>query len=284
MEIFHKKNELIQYVSEAKANNLKVGLVPTMGALHQGHISLIKEARAENDIVISSIYVNPTQFDNKSDLARYPRTLSTDCELLDAEGCDAVFAPSDEEMYPSGQQAVDIQMHFGALEKVMEGKYRKGHFNGVGLIVSKLFHIIQPHCAYFGQKDLQQFAIIRKMVEDLSFQIALKRCPIIREDDGLAMSSRNQLLSERERFIASKLYQSLTLAKQMLSKGVSLNEVKDAAIAEICKYKDFKIEYFEVVDADTLQSVTNTNKRNNIAICVAAHLGAVRLIDNLILN
>lgn len=284
MKVFHKASSLTKYVHEAKAQGRQVGLVPTMGALHEGHLSLIRESKAENAITIASVYVNPTQFDNKSDLSRYPRTLEQDCELLEQEGCDAVFAPSDDEMYPNGQEHVMISMSFGELEKVMEGKYRKGHFSGVGLVVSKLFHIVQPHKAYFGQKDLQQFAIIRQLVHDLSFNIQLKRCSIIREKDGLAMSSRNRLLNTHERFVASKLHESLTLAKQMLIKGVSLNEVKDAAIAEICKYKDFKVEYLEVVNADTLQELKETDPREQVAICVAAHLGSVRLIDNMIIH
>lgn len=284
MEIIHEAKSLIQHINAAKAQGKQIGFVPTMGALHEGHLSLIREAKNENDFIVSSIYVNPTQFDNKSDLARYPRTLSADCELLEKEGCDMVFAPSDQEMYPYGQENIGTFMHFGQLEKLMEGKYRKGHFNGVGLVVSKLFHIVQPHRAYFGQKDLQQFAIIQQMVKDYSFDIKLKRCDIMREEDGLAMSSRNRLLSERERYIASNLYKSLTSAKQMLIDGVSLNEVKDASIAKICQYKDFKVEYFEIVDADTLQDLNGTEEHHNIAICVAAHLGAVRLIDNMIIN
>ncbi|MGB0522698.1 MAG: pantoate--beta-alanine ligase [Flammeovirgaceae bacterium] len=284
MEVFHKASLLIQHIAEKKAQGQQIGFVPTMGALHEGHLSLIRASKAENTVTVASIYVNPTQFDNKSDLARYPRTLGSDCELLEKEGCDVVFAPSDEEMYPNKQGNVVISMHFGALEQVMEGKYRKGHFSGVGLVVSKLFHIVQPHRAYFGQKDLQQFAIIKQLVDDLSFNVQLKRCPIIREQDGLAMSSRNRLLSDRERFVASKLHESLTLAKQMLIKGVSLNEVKDAAIAEICKHKDFKIEYLEVVDADTLQAINDSDERKEVAICVAAHLGSVRLIDNMIIH
>lgn len=283
MKIIHEKDALIQFVIETKARGESIGFVPTMGALHEGHLSLIQASKAENSLTISSIYVNPTQFDNKSDLERYPRTLSSDCELLEKEGCDVVFAPSDQEMYPYGQLDIKTSISFGSLEGVMEGKYRKGHFNGVALVVSKLFHIVQPHRAYFGQKDLQQFAVIQQMVNDLSIQVQLTRCPIIREADGLAMSSRNRLLNERERFVASKLHDSLTLAKQMLIDNVPLNEVKNAAIAKICQYKDFKIEYFEVVNASSLQAIDNQSERTNVAICVAAHLGNVRLIDNMII-
>ena len=283
MKIFHEKDQLIHFIAEAKANGEQIGFVPTMGALHEGHLSLIQTSKAENTLTVASIYVNPTQFDNKTDLERYPRTLSSDCGLLEKEGCDVVFAPSDKEMYPYGQGSIKTNMGFSVLEKVMEGKYRSGHFNGVALVVSKLFHIVQPHRAYFGQKDLQQFAIIQQMVNDLSIQVTLKRCDIIREEDGLAMSSRNRLLNERERFVASKLYESLTLAKQMLIENVSLNEVKDAAIASICRYKDFKVEYLEVVDVNSLQAIEDENQRTDIAICVAAHLGTVRLIDNIIM-
>ena len=283
MQVFENKQSIRTFLSEVRRNGMQIGLVPTMGALHEGHLSLIREAKKENDIVVCSIYVNPTQFDNKTDLAKYPKTLDRDLELLTSEGCDAVFAPTDSEMYPDGIQNISVSVNFGELEKVMEGKHRKGHFNGVGIVVSKLFNIIQPDRAYFGQKDLQQFAIINKMVQDLSFEIELKRCPIVRTEKGLAMSSRNVRLNERELFIAPTLYQTLVHASKAIENNENLERVKDEAVANICKHKDFKIEYFEIVDLNTLQSIEEYQNQS-IALCVAAHLGNVRLIDNFVVN
>ncbi len=284
MKVFRDKKSVSQYVSEQKRLGKSVGLVPTMGALHSGHLSLLQECQVENDISICSIYVNPTQFDNKNDLVNYPRTWDADMALLIDQQCDAVFAPTDSEMYPNGFKDISVSMSFGSLEKVMEGKHRSGHFSGVGLVVSKLFHIIQPEKAYFGQKDLQQFAIINKMVADLSFGIELKRCEIVRENDGLAMSSRNVRLSERERYIAPTLQKALKSVKVDLQNGKSISEAKDKAIADICKHKDFKIEYLEVVDVHNLQPIQSYVRSSPVAVCVAAHLGNVRLIDNLIIE
>jgi len=281
MQIIQDKASLQAFVVKQRQEGKSIGFVPTMGALHQGHLSLIEACRAENEIVICSIYVNPTQFDNKTDLAKYPKNLHSDATLLVDASVDILFAPEDDEMYPEGLETISSTISFGKLESVMEGKHRKGHFAGVGLVVSKLFHIVKPDRAYFGQKDLQQYAVIRQMVADFSFGIELKRCPIVRETDGLAMSSRNVRLTERERFVASKLHETLQSAKNMLQEGKSLNEIKDTAIANICKHKDFKIEYFEIVDLKTLQSLSEMQKEP-MAICVAAYLGQVRLIDNII--
>ncbi len=284
MKVFRDKKSVSQYVSEQKSLRKSVGLVPTMGALHSGHLSLLEQCQAENDISICSIYVNPTQFDNKNDLVNYPRTWDADMALLIDQQCDAVFSPTDLEMYQNGFKDISVSMNFGSLENVMEGKHRNGHFSGVGLVVSKLFHIIQPQKAYFGQKDLQQFAIINKMVLDLSFDIELKRCEIVREKDGLAMSSRNVRLSERERYIAPTLNKALESVKTDLQNGKSISEAKDKAIADICKHKDFKIEYLEIVDAHNLQPIQSYVRSSPVAVCVAAYLGTVRLIDNLIIE
>lgn len=284
MHVLKTISEVRQLLLQIRSSGQSIGFVPTMGALHQGHLSLLQQAQMANDWTICSIYVNPTQFDNASDLFKYPRVAEEDLALLEKHGCQAVFLPTDQEMYPNGMDDISVRIQFGDLETVMEGKYRTGHFNGVGLVVSKLFHIVQPDHAYFGQKDLQQFAIINKMVEDLSFGIKLRRCPIIREKDGLAMSSRNRRLSERERYIASRLYESLRIAQRMLIDGKSIQEIQHEAIANISKHKDFKVEYFEVVQLRDLQGILKADGQEDLAICVAAYLGQVRLIDNIVIE
>src|SRR6478735_2463281 len=204
MEIFKEIGPLRAYLRSQKKGQSTVGLVPTMGALHTGHLTLIKEAKAENDLTVCSIYVNPTQFNNASDLAKYPRLLEKDSQLLKEAGCDVLFAPENSEMYASPSE---LKLEFGQLDKILEGKFRPGHFSGVGLVVSKLFNIVKPDRAYFGQKDFQQFAIISKLNEELLFGISLKAVYIVREEDGLAMSSRNLRLSSEERKKAIIFYQ-----------------------------------------------------------------------------
>lgn len=199
MHIFNTISETQQYLKAQQRAGKTIGFVPTMGALHAGHISLIERAKTENDLAVCSIFVNPTQFNNSDDLKKYPRTLERDCEMLRPVGCDVVFAPSAEEMYPSLPQ---LKMDFGTLETIMEGKFRPGHFNGVGIVVSKLFNIVKPDKAYFGLKDLQQVAVIRRMVQELSFDLEIIPCPTLRETDGLAMSSRNTRLSPEARALA----------------------------------------------------------------------------------
>ncbi|GAB3772622.1 pantoate--beta-alanine ligase [Spirosoma horti] len=250
-----------------------------MGALHEGHITLIDAARSENDVVVSSIFVNPTQFNNPDDLARYPRTLEDDCQKLAAAGCDVVFAPSVAEMYP---EPTTLRLNFGELETVMEGAFRPGHFNGVGTVVAKLFNMVQPDKAYFGQKDLQQVAVIRRLVRDLSFCVELVRCPTIRESDGLAMSSRNRNLTDIEREQATALFKALTLAHDLLVEGHSTTQAKAAVTGFFTGNPHFRLEYVEIVNADTLQLASEVLAPGQTAICLAAHLGNVRLIDNLV--
>lgn len=256
-----------------------IGFVPTMGALHEGHLTLIKTARQENDIVISSIFVNPVQFNNPDDLARYPRTLEEDSLQLEAAGCDLVFAPSVAEMYP---EPPAIRLNFGELETVLEGAFRPGHFNGVGIVVSKLFNIVQPTRAYFGQKDLQQVAVIRRLIRDLSFPVELIRCPTVREADGLAMSSRNRNLTAAEREQAPTLFKALTLARELMAEGHSPAQAKAAVTRLFSSNLNFRLEYIEIVNADTLQLASEVLAPGQTAICLAAHLGNVRLIDNLV--
>lgn len=257
----------------------KIGLVPTMGALHEGHIKLIEAARRENDIVASSIFVNPVQFNNPDDLARYPRTLEEDCRQLEAAGCDLVFAPAVEEIYP---EPPTLRLNFGELETVMEGTFRPGHFNGVGIVVAKLFNIIQPDRAYFGQKDLQQVAVIRRLIRNLSMPVELIRCPTVRESDGLAMSSRNRNLTPDEREQAPALFQALTLAHDLLLEGQSTAQAKAAVTGFFTNLPNFRLEYVETVNANTMQLVNEVLAPGQTAICLAAHLGKVRLIDNLV--
>ena len=256
-----------------------IGFVPTMGALHEGHTTLIETARRENDVVVSSIFVNPVQFNNPDDLARYPRTLEEDCQKLEAAGCDVVFAPSAAEMYPEPPL---LKLAFGALETVLEGAFRPGHFNGVGIVVAKLFNMVQPDRAYFGQKDLQQVAVIRRLIRDLSFPVELIRCPTVREADGLAMSSRNRNLTPAEREQAPALFNALTRAHDLLTDGHSAAQAKAAVTGLFDSNPDFRLEYVEIVNADTLQPVSEMLAPGQTAICLAAHLGKVRLIDNLV--
>lgn len=257
----------------------RIGFIPTMGALHAGHLALVERARRECDLVIASIFVNPIQFNNPNDLARYPRTLEADQQLLEAAGCDLLFAPSVDEMYP---EAVTLNINFGDLETVMEGPFRPGHFNGVGVVVAKLFNIVQPDRAYFGQKDLQQVAVIRRLIRDLGFPIELIRCETIRETDGLAMSSRNRLLTIDERAQATTIYKALMLAKQLLIEGQSTAQTKAAVTDLFGQQPAFRLEYIEIANADSLHIVAEMQAPGQTAICIAAHLGNVRLIDNLV--
>ncbi|GAB3265095.1 pantoate--beta-alanine ligase [Larkinella harenae] len=257
-----------------------IGFVATMGALHAGHMALVDASKADNDLTVCSIFVNPTQFNNPDDLARYPHTLEADCQLLEAAGCDLVFAPSVDEIYPASPV---LKLNFGELETVLEGAFRPGHFNGVGIVVAKLFNIIQPDRAYFGQKDLQQVAVVKRLMRDLGFQLELVRMPIVREEDGLAMSSRNRNLSPDERREAPALFQALNQAGLILQNEGSIETAKRAVASHLQRHPAFRLEYFEVANADTLQAVEQLQAPGATALCIAAHLGKTRLIDNLIL-
>jgi pantoate--beta-alanine ligase len=284
MHIFNTISETQQYLKAQQRARKTIGFVPTMGALHAGHISLIERAKTENDLAVCSIFVNPTQFNNPDDLKKYPRTLEHDCEMLLPVGCDVVFAPSAEEMYPSLPQ---LKMDFGTLETIMEGKFRPGHFNGVGIVVSKLFNIVKPDKAYFGLKDLQQVAVIRRMVQELSFDLEIIPCPTLRETDGLAMSSRNTRLSPEARALAPQIYKALNLAKEKLQSGASVIEVQ-ATVNEYFannpefERADFRMEYFEAADFDNLLPIETKIANGKTALCIAAFLGGVRLIDNIV--
>ncbi|WP_400192720.1 pantoate--beta-alanine ligase [Hymenobacter sp. B81] len=253
----------------------RIGFVPTMGALHEGHLQLVKAAAAANDVVVVSVFVNPTQFNNTEDFKLYPRVLDTDAEMLRATGCTVLFAPTPEQIYP---RPTVLQFDFGPLERVMEGAHRPGHFNGVATVVSKLFHLVRPHRAYFGQKDWQQVAIVRQLVQDLSFDLELVAAPTVREADGLAMSSRNRRLAAEARASAPRLYQALQRAAQQLSAGPAA--ARAAAVAFLRDFPDIELEYLEVADAETLQPELQPG--HAVVICLAAWLGGVRLIDNVV--
>jgi pantoate--beta-alanine ligase len=252
-----------------------------MGALHEGHLQLIRQARKENEVVIASIYVNPTQFNNPSDLEKYPRNLLADLEMLRLEKVDVVFTPEDAEMYP---KQVKLSFDFFELERVLEGAFRPGHFNGVAIVVSKLFHIVQPNRAYFGQKDLQQVSIIHQLVEDLSFDIEIRTVPTVRESDGLAMSSRNLRLDEEQRLVAPALYENLTIAKTELLNGKSWFETKHRRQQALNQVAIVQLEYLELIDLDGFRIAEAYHPASKQAICIAAYLGEVRLIDNILLG
>ena len=279
MEVFTSIQGLRSFLNQQRSLNKSIGLIPTMGALHEGHISLLNNARSENDITVCSVFVNPTQFNNSEDLAKYPRTLEQDCNMLEVAGCSAVFAPSVDEMYP---EPPVMTFNFGTLETVMEGASRPGHFNGVGIVVSKLFNIVQADRAYFGQKDLQQVSVIRQLIADLAFPVKLVICPTVREVSGLAMSSRNQRLSTQEKNQASNIYQILTAAKDALLNDEEVETVREAAIKKFTELPEFTLDYIDIVDIKTLLPVSKINTAGSTAICVAAFLGPVRLIDNIV--
>ena len=280
MNTYNTIAETQSFVHQCRQNNLKIGFVPTMGALHQGHLSLIEKAKAENDIVIASIFVNPIQFNNKEDLQKYPRTLEKDAAMLQSIGCDAIFAPSETEMYPEPDTTV---FDFGMLDKVMEGKFRPGHFNGVAVVVKRLFEIVKPDNAYFGEKDYQQLQIIKAMVAQKNLAVNIIPYPIVREADGLAMSSRNMRLTEEERTIAPFIHKTLSEAKEK-AKQLSPSELTTWVLNQIQIQAIMKTEYFEIVDASTLLAITNWNDSEHAIGCIAIFLGNVRLIDNILLK
>jgi pantoate--beta-alanine ligase len=279
MVIIENISETTEFLKNQIKNGKSIGFVPTMGALHQGHIALVEKAKLENDIVVCSIFVNPTQFNNPEDLKKYPRTLEEDCKMLQVAGCDLVFAPSAEEMY---EETPVLKIDFGYLEQILEGKFRPGHFNGVGIVVSKLFNIVKPTKAYFGQKDLQQVAVVKRLVKDLSFDLELIVCDTIRESDGLAMSSRNRRLSSSAREVAPKIFESLLIGQKYLFEGLNVEETKQKVVEWYENSPEFTLEYYEIVEADTLNPIEKKHEGQKTAIVIAAFLDGVRLIDNIV--
>lgn len=277
MKIVSSIKDLKNFLALEREKGKKVGLVPTMGALHAGHISLVKRCVAENDICVVSDFVNPTQFNDKHDLETYPRTLDADCALLEPVGCDYVFAPSVAEMYPEP----DIRVfNLGPVAEVMEGPRRPGHFNGVAQVVSKLFYIVEPDNAYFGEKDFQQIAVIREMVRQLNLPVHIVDCPIQREADGLALSSRNTRLTPEQRqkapVIARTLKESTTFVP-----AKSVQEVIDYVVNTINQVPEMEVEYFEIVDGNTMQPIQNWSDTTYPVGCITVYCGEVRLIDNI---
>ena len=277
MKVLKSKKTLIDYVERQREMGKKIGFAPTMGALHEGHLSLYKAAKKENDEVISSIFVNPTQFNNPDDFQKYPKTLEKDIELLEKAGVDAVYVPNVEEMYPDGLNSKKYD--FDGLENEMEGKYRPGHFDGVGTIVEELFRQVQPHNAYFGEKDYQQLAIIKKMVEKTKLPVKIHGVPTLREEDGLAMSSRNVRLTETQRKEATIIYETLTKVKEWF-KVISLEEIKQK-VTDIFRNSNFKLEYFVIANEETLKEANAIDENKEYRAFIVAYADTVRLIDNM---
>jgi pantoate--beta-alanine ligase len=277
MIVYRTKDDLKSHLLSLRKEGKTIGLVPTMGALHQGHASLVEKATAENDIAVVSIFVNPTQFNDPSDLDQYPRTLDRDLELLQNLAADLVFVPSVMEMYPGEDPEV---FDLGNLDKVLEGKHRKGHFNGVAQIVSRLFSVIHPDRAYFGQKDFQQLVIVKRLVEILKMDIMIVECPIIRENDGLAMSSRNIRLTREERKLAPFIYETLLIARQKMGTHTP-EQLKEWVNLQFKEHPEMKLEYIEIVEDKGLMPVEEWDEKVNKVACIAVQLGGVRLIDNM---
>ena len=277
MKVIHTIEDLQAGLSVLKAQGKKVGLVPTMGALHAGHASLVKRSVNENDVTVVSVFVNPTQFNDKNDLVKYPRTLEADCKLLEDCGATLVFAPSVEEMYPEPDTR---QFGYAPLDTVMEGAFRPGHFNGVCQIVSKLFDAVKPHRAYFGEKDFQQLAIIREMVRQMKFDLEIVGCPIVREEDGLALSSRNARLLSDERENALNISRTLFKSRTFAATH-SVSETQKMVEDAIAAAPGLRLEYFEIVDGNTLQKIGDWNETSYAVGCITVFCGEVRLIDNI---
>jgi len=276
MKVFNTVAELQSFLSAANNKTKNVGFVPTMGALHKGHLNLVQQAKEQSDLVVVSIFVNPTQFNNAKDLERYPRDLQTDIEALKTVSCDVVFAPDVNEVYPKEDTR---HFDFGALENVMEGKFRPGHFNGVAQVVSRLFEMVKPHKAFFGLKDFQQLAIIRAMVKQLQLSVDIIPCNTIREEDGLAMSSRNKLLTDKQRKNAPVIARTLSESCNFVPE-TTIEDVKNQVVQTINTTEGLEVEYFEIVDGYTLQAVDNWADSSYIVGCIAVFAGEIRLIDN----
>jgi pantoate--beta-alanine ligase len=281
MKVFTTQKELKRYLNTLSPSANQIGLVPTMGALHFGHLSLIEESKKHNHFTVASIFVNPTQFDKKEDLEKYPRTLDRDLDLLKEKGCDAVFTPSIEDIYQ--QNVASKKFDFDGLEHEMEGKFRVGHFDGVGTIVKALFEIVSPTRAYFGEKDFQQLQVIRKMVEKHQLPVKVVGCPIFREPHGLAMSSRNERLSQEQRQQASIIFKTLGAVKEKLYSN-SLDEINTWVESEFENHPLFALEYFTIADENTLQTAVQIESEKSYRAFIAVYADSIRLIDNLSLQ
>jgi len=281
MLVVNNIKEITEHTSLLRSQNKSIGFVPTMGALHKGHISLINAAKTENDIVITSIFINPKQFNDKKDLENYPRTIEKDLNILEKAECDYVFVPSVEEIYP--ENYIEKEFDMGYLDKIMEGKHRPGHFNGVALIVSRFLDILKPDTAFFGKKDFQQLAIINHIVKKNNYPVQIKSCEIVRESDGLAMSSRNLLLEDKERRIAPYIYYVLNESKKLISEQ-NVEELIGWVIKRINDTALMRVEYFEIVNSETLAPVAKWEEECDKIGCIAVKIGKIRLIDNIKYN
>jgi len=281
MKVISNTEVLVKFLTQLKVEqpNLVIGFVPTMGALHTGHLSLIEQANKQSDFVVCSIFVNPTQFNDKTDLNKYPRTVEADIELLEKNNCDLVFTPSVEDVYPNNN--TDYNINLNGLDTVLEGKYRPGHFDGVCMVVERLFNMVQPNKAFFGIKDFQQVAIVKYMTKLREFDIDIVACPIMREVSGLAMSSRNVLLSKKQKEEATILSKTIFKGKAVFLQGGPIKQMYDEML-KLFNSSNLELEYLEIVDNKTLKSVNQVN--TNCSICIAAYCGKVRLIDNCQLN
>lgn len=279
MKLIHTIDELRRELANARAEGKRIGLVPTMGALHNGHASLAERCVRENDVTVVSVFLNPTQFNDKTDLEKYPRTLDADCELLQSKGVEIVFAPSVEEMYPEEDTRV---FSYPPTDTVMEGAFRPGHFNGVCQIVSKLFYIVEPDNAYFGEKDYQQIAVIKAMVKDLNLKLNIIPCPVIREESGLAMSSRNTLLTNDERALAANIYRVLQESK-CYAKDHDVEQTIAYVCEELNSIDGLKVQYYSIVDGENLQDIKSWDDAESVVGCITVFCGSqpIRLIDHI---
>jgi pantoate--beta-alanine ligase len=283
MKVFTLKSELRPFLQKARSQDRKIGFIPTMGAIHKGHLALVHASRKEAALTVASIFVNRPQFNNREDFLEYPKTLQEDLHLLKKEGCDVAYTPPEEDLYDHPLEKI-TDFKFGEFESRLEGKYRPGHFNGVALIVTKLFNIIQPDYAYFGQKDLQQFFLIKQLICDLSYNIQIRSIPTIRENDGLALSSRNLRIPKEDRPYANTFYTTLVAAREMLADGKSVPEVKTFVGDLFSDNSRLTLEYFEVVDTRNFSIVRKINNPSVTALCIAGYLNNIRLIDNVLYN
>lgn len=280
MQIITNISQLVEVVERGKQKGLKTGLVPTMGALHKGHLSLVKKCKEENDFTMVSVFVNPTQFNNKEDLQRYPRQAEADYELLAKEGVDLVFAPTVEEIYTEEELSRPKEFELGHAAEVMEGLHRPGHFQGVAQIVCKLFELCRPDRAYFGMKDFQQIIVIKNMLKSEGLNVEIISCPIVRDDDGLALSSRNQLLTESERRAAPEIFSTLKKSVEF-AKSHTVLETHNFVVDTLNSIPGFRVEYYEIVNAETLLPVDYWNEAEYIVGCITVYVGNIRLIDNI---
>jgi pantoate--beta-alanine ligase len=283
MHVFKTKKDLAYFLENERIDQKKIGFVPTMGALHEGHLELVRHALRENDVCVCSIFINPAQFNNPEDLKQYPVQIDEDLGKLEKEGCHVVFVPEVSEIYEDPSRLTTI-LHFGEIERILEGKYRPGHFQGVGLVIAKLFNIIKPYATYFGQKDLQQYHLIKQLIRDLSYDIKLKCVPTIREKDGLALSSRNMLIPPEYRSVANKFYECLLECRKKLVKGENTDWIKSFAGSFISRFPPLRLEYIELVETSTFRPIEKAGNKEQTALCISGYINNIRLIDNVLIN